>query len=341
MMRTTFLALSIAALFVGARPATAADSWANKIFGGQPGAAVVQDFGVVAGGAQLQAKLRMTNIYKVPLEITHIEVSCGCVKAEPDMKILQPNQTAELIINMDGTRFQGQKQVSVSVTFGPKFISTATILVKANARQDVVLNPGQINFGTVGRGQQGQPQTIDVECAGIRDWQVVKVVPRSGDKTPFTLKVDPLPLRMANNATIVGYRLTALLKADAPVGKLDEAVDLETNNPLQRKVTFWVVGNVESAVVAEPSNLQVAGLRVGNPQMRQIVVRANQPFRITNVQGNANDIKLVSDNRSIPVHIVQVQVTPQQPGALSREFVLQTDMGNETVVVRVQGNVNP
>ena len=80
-MRTTFLALSIAALFGLAQPALAEDSWANKIFGGQPGAAIVQDFGVVAGGTQLQATLKMTNIYKVPLEITHIEVSCGCVKA--------------------------------------------------------------------------------------------------------------------------------------------------------------------------------------------------------------------------------------------------------------------
>jgi len=41
------------------------------------------------------------------------------------------------------------------------------------------------------------------------------------------------------------------------------------------------------------------------------------------------------------VHIVQVQMTPQQAGALSREFVLQTDMRGETVVVRVEGMVNP
>ena len=339
-MRSTFLALSIAALLVGVRPVSAADSWANKIFGGQPGAAIIQDFGVVAGGAQLQAKLKMTNIYKVPLEITKIDVSCGCVKAEPETKILQPNQSTDLVINMDGTRFAGHKEVSVSVTFGPQFVSTATILVKANARQDVVLNPGQINFGNVGRGQQAAAQTIDVECAGIAGWKVVEVVQRSAN-APFVLKIDNLPPRMANGASIVGYRLSATLKTDAQTGKFSEPVDLKTNNPLQPMVTFLVNGNIESPVVAEPNNLQVAGLKVGNSSMRQIVVRANQPFKITNVQGNGNDIKLVSDNASRPVHIVQVQVTPQQPGALSREFVLQTDMGGESVVVRVQGTVNP
>jgi hypothetical protein len=349
MMRTTFLALSvasIAALLVGARPAMAEDSWANKIFGGQPGTPVMQDFGVVAGGAQLQAVLKMTNIYKVPLTITHVEVSCGCVKTEPDTKdgkpamVLPPNGTGNFIINMDGTRFAGHKEVKVSVTFGPQFVSTATILVQANARQDVVLNPGKIDFGVVGRGQQIQPQTIDVECAGIRDWKVIGFQPRSAT-APFALRMDPLPLRMANNAPIVGYRLTANLRPDAPAGKFSETVELRTNNPIQPVVTFLVVGSVESPVVAEPSNLQVAGLHVGSPQMRQIVVRANQPFKITNVQGNGTDIRLVPDNASRPVHIVQVQVTPQQPGVLSREFVLQTDMGGESVVVHVQGTVNP
>jgi len=288
MMRTTFLALSIVALFGAARPAMAEDSWANKIFSGQPGIAIVQDFGVVAGGAQLQANLKMTNIYKVPLTVTDIKVSCGCVDAKSAVKILQPNQSANLIIKMDGTRFTGHKEVSVHVTFGPQFVSTATILVKADARQDVVLNPGGINFNVVRRGQQVAPQTIDVECAGIRDWKVVEVKLRSAN-APFTLKIENLQPRTANNAVIVGYRLTADLKANAPAGKFSETVDLKTNNPLQPDVTFLVEGNIESPVVAEPSKLEV-GLRVGNPSVQQIVVRANQPFKITGINGNQPDI---------------------------------------------------
>jgi hypothetical protein len=347
MMRSSFLALSIAALLVGSRPVSAADSWANKIFGGQPGTAIIQDFGVVAGGAQLQATLKMTNIYKVPLTITDVQVSCGCVRTDPDPKdkskppmVLAPNQTGNFTIFMDGTRFAGHKEVSVSVTFGPQFVSTATILVQANARQDVVLNPGQINFGNVGRGQQGPPQTIDVECAGIAGWKVVEVVQRSPN-APFTLKIENLPPRMANGAGIVGYRLSASLKLDAPAGKFSEPIDLKTNNPLQPVVTFLVNGNIESPVVAEPNNVRAAGLRVGAPWTQRIVVRANQPFRITGVQGNGNDVKLVPDDGMRPTHIVQVQVTPQQVGELNRELVVQTSLGSESVIVRVQGMVNP
>jgi hypothetical protein len=342
------LGLTFAVVLGTTGPASAADSWANKVFGGQPGIDIVQDFGVVAGGTQLQATLKMTNIYKVPLTITQINVSCGCVRTEPDDPrkqnvqpiTIQPNQTADFVIKMDGTKFQGHKQVTVDVTFGPQFISTATIKVKANAAQNVVLNPGSIEFETVGRGQQ-VARTIDVECAGIAGWKVVEVGQRNG-RPPFDLKIENLPPRMANGAGIVGYRLTATLKADAAPGKFSEAIDLKTNNPGQPIVTFFVNGNVESAVVALPNNLQVPGLKVGVPSMRQVIVRGSQPFAITGIQGNDGAVKLVpSDNAMTPVHIVQVQVTPQSPGALNREFIVQTNLSGESVIVRVQGNVTP
>src|SRR5690348_5886935 len=72
-------------------------AWADKLFGTE----LVHDFGNVARGAQLKFTFKMNNIYKVPLEITDIKVQCGCVKAEPTVKVLQPNETANLNITMD------------------------------------------------------------------------------------------------------------------------------------------------------------------------------------------------------------------------------------------------
>src|SRR5207237_4297320 len=54
-------------------------AWADKLFGSE----TVHDFGTVGRGAQLRYTFKMTNIYKVPLEITDVRVQCGCVKAEP------------------------------------------------------------------------------------------------------------------------------------------------------------------------------------------------------------------------------------------------------------------
>ncbi len=39
---------------------------------------LVHDFGVVPHGQQLKYTFKMTNIWKVPLQITDIRVSCSC-----------------------------------------------------------------------------------------------------------------------------------------------------------------------------------------------------------------------------------------------------------------------
>lgn len=71
-MRKLILAGWIAFLMttgtVAAQQPAASEPWANKLFAGTTS----KDFGMVAKGAQLKYSFRMTNIYKVPLEITNV-----------------------------------------------------------------------------------------------------------------------------------------------------------------------------------------------------------------------------------------------------------------------------
>lgn len=333
-MRMVVLTLSVLVCSSSAQ----ADSWANKIFGGSPNVPIVHDFGVVAKGAQLQTTLKMTNIYKVPLDVTHIRVSCGCVEAKESLKQIPPNGTADLVIKMDATRFTGAKTVNIFVTFGPQFVSTANLIVSANARGDIVLNPGEIDFGTAQRGASIS-RSIEIECAGKKDWKVVEI--QKGQKAPFDLKAEVLPPRQINGAPVIGYRLTATLKPGADMGAFRETVDLKTNDPAQPVVSFFVSGNIGARVTVAPNPIQVAGLRLGARTTAKVVVTANEPFQIVGVQGAGADVAVTLPTRAAPTHVLDVTVSPTAPGMLNRELILQTSMGGETVRVIVQGMVNP
>src|SRR3954469_22805169 len=93
-------------------------AWANKLFSNE----TVHDFGVVPRGAQLKHSFKITNIYKEPLEITNVRVSCNCLTAVPSAKVLQPNETATLDLTMDGRQFSGPKSIRIYVTVGPRYI---------------------------------------------------------------------------------------------------------------------------------------------------------------------------------------------------------------------------
>lgn len=335
-MRKVWLAAAF--LLVSTRPASA-QNWANKIFGGNPNAPVLHDFGIVARGAQLQAKLPMTNIYKVPLTVTDIRVSCGCVEAKATPMMLQPNETGYLNIKMDGTRWPGgPKSVNIYVTFGPQFVSTANIVVSANARQDVVFNPGEIDFSTVLRGTTPE-RSLEVECAGKPNWKVLQIA--KSPNAPFELKSEVLPPRVNGGAAVVGYRIIATLKPDAPLGTFRELIDLVTNDPQQQKLSVTVSGSVTPPVTVAPNPVQVAGLKIGNPFNTKVVVTADQPFRIVSVKGNGEDVTLSATDRSAKTHVLDLSLLPKATGVLSRELVLQTDMRNESVKLLIQGNVAP
>ena len=107
-MRKAVLTLLI---LVGTYQPAAAQTkaWAYKMFAND----LVHDFGVVPRGAQLKYTFKMTNIWKVPLEITDIRVGCNCTTVKESTKSLQPGESGTLNVNMDTTRFSGEKTVTV------------------------------------------------------------------------------------------------------------------------------------------------------------------------------------------------------------------------------------
>jgi len=314
-------------LFGMCQPAAAqTQAWADKLFAGD----LVHDFGVVPRGAQLKYGFKITNIYKVPMEITNVRVSCGCVTVKESTKILQPNETGYVNINMDGTRFSGQKTTRIYVTVGPEYVSTATLTVHANARVDVVFNPGEIDFGLIQHGQN-PTKSIDVEYAGALKWSVSEIVKTSA--APFDLKVEELP----NRAT-KGYRIFATVKSDAPAGAFKQEVILKTNDPTSPSLTFNVLGSIQATLSVVPELVKLNEVKVGEMESKKIIVKGSRPFRILSIEGQGDGLTAVAPDQEANQQIVVIQFRPAQVGEMRKQLVIRTDLDKEAVTVTVQGN---
>jgi hypothetical protein len=330
-MRNLVLALSATLLL--AQTAKAQTAWADKLFGSD----LTHDFGTVPRGAQLKYSFKMTNIYKEPLEITGIRVSCTCLTAKANTSVIQPNESGTLEIHMDGRQFSGPKTIRVYVTVGPKYVSTATLTVMANARQDVVFSPGEVDFGNVARGQS-PTKHIDVEYVGTLDWQVKEIIKSAA--APFDLKVEELP-KQSNLIPRRGYRLVATLKADAATGPFKQEILLKTNDPTSPVLTFNIVGTIQATLTVSPANLALGGLKVGETQTKKIVIRAEKPFRVLGVDGEGEGIKVDIPDRQDTTMILTVSIRPDKAGELKRQLTIRTDLDKETASVTVQGDVAP
>lgn len=326
--------VAVAAALVFCLPAAAQTTpWAQKLFFGVTG----HDFGTVPRGAKLKHRFRIKNIYAVPLRITNIRVSCGCVSFQPGKTLLQPNEESYIDIVMDAARFQGPKVVTMYVTVGPEFVSTATLTISANARQDVTLNPGEVNFGIVPAGQSVM-QTVDVEYAGSHDWRIVEAI-KSKD-APFTLEVSEWYRHAPGlfRSGKVGYKVTVALRPDAKPGAFREKVLLKTNDPATPVLTLCVEGTIRAALTARPDTVSFGIVKVGESASKRIVVRGNQPFRILGVDGLGEGVSVALPDKAASLHVLTIAVQPQQPGSLERELRIRTDLnGGAVATVRLHG----
>ena len=307
-------------------------AWADKMFRGT----TVHDFGSVPRGAQLYHRFPMTNIWAVPLELTNVRVSCGCVTAMPSARALQPRESGYLEITMDARRFTGPKTVTIYVTLGPQYTSTATLRVSANSRADVVFNPGEVNFGVVQRGQTPAPQqVIEVEYAGVLDWQILEV-DRGGAPLDVALE------QWYRQPGRVGYRLRLSLKPDAPAGLFKRELFLKTNDPASPLVPVLVEAVVQAPLTVKPSIVKLGSPKVGETVTRRVNVVGAKPFRIVGIDGLGDGIQAELPGTAAPVQTLAFTCQASKPGELRRQLQIRTDLpGQPPVTVTVEGSFVP
>jgi len=338
-MRKVVLAL-MASIGIASSAAAQQAAWADKLFSGQ----TTHDFGIVGRASVVKHSFKLTNIYKVPLDISDVRVSCGCVKADAGIKSLQPGETGTINVSMDARQFIGSKTVRVFVTVespgpGPKYLSTATLNVSANARGEVTFTPQELDFSTVQKGQVTS-KSIDIEYTGTRaDWRVVEIVKLS--TAPFDLRAEELP-RLPNGVVRRGYRLHATIKADPPAtGSFKQEIVLKTNDPTAPMLSFNIVGDIQAGLAVSPNAIVVRDLKVGESQTKKVFVKAPRPFRILAVDGQGEGVTVDVPTMQDAMIVLTVHIAPLKAGELRKQLVIRTDIDSAPTPLVIEANIAP
>jgi hypothetical protein len=327
----------VAGLTTAAAAPAQSDNWANKLFTFKGGPqALHHDFGNVPYGSMLHHNFPIYNPWAIPVEITEIRVSCGCVTARASKNILQPRETAYIEANMDTLRFKRpeSRTVSIHVSVGPQYISTATVQVSANARGDVVLQPGQISFGVVAAGQAAA-KSVDVEYAGVLDWRINEVVKNDAP-------VEVVAEEWYRQPGKVGYHLRVTLKPDAPPGPLTKELLLRTNDPASPLVPVLVEATIQASLTVVPSALSLGNAKVGETVSKRVIVRGNEPFKIIGVEGAGDVISVDLPDKADVQQILTIKYQPKSAGEMHQQLKIKTDLPQEAAVtLKVEGTVAP
>jgi hypothetical protein len=297
-----------------------AATWADGMF-----EELSKDFGSVPRGPTLSHLFRVTNNTAQTVRISHIRVSCGCVTATAQTSVLAPGQGTVIQAQMDTNRFQGVKSVTIYVYLDQPRNEEVRLWVQANSRDDVTVTPDAMHLGQVKRASC-PTGAVTLTLLGSGQWQVTGVQCDSNYVKAAVKETNRGPGE-------VSYQLKATLRADAPVGKWFTDVWLTTNNPMTPRVRVPLTVEIESALTVSPGTVDLGQVKVGGFAERKVIVRGVKPFKITEIKGG-DDVLKVRDTTpdAKPLHVIAVTLQPAKPGEVARPLKIMTDLAEESEI---------
>jgi hypothetical protein len=310
--------------------AAEAQDWATAMFDH-----ISHDFGTVAKAAKVEHHFPLKNDSGYDVHIANVQSSCSCTQPELTKQWVRKGEAAEVIARIDTRTFNGRREATLRVTIDQPVQAEVQLHVYCYIRSDIVVNPGEINFGSVDRGSKASCKVV-ISYAGRSDWRIVDV--QSGEE-----HLSATIVQLNRGFGQVAYELTIDLKDDMPEGYLKDHVILVTNDPMpdSARVPIAVEGLVLAPLSVKPALFSVGAVKPAEMVTKHLVIQEKVPFRILNVA--VPDKRFQATYPSLPGTVQSVAVTFQagdKPGEVVGELQIRTDLPTgETLKVPVLGEV--
>lgn len=305
------------AFLVGGQQALAQE-WASKMFD-----SLRHDFGTVARGAECVHRFTFTNLYKEDVHVAAVRSSCGCTTPEITKRTLKSWETSEIVAIYNTRAFLGSRSAVLTVVIDQPFPAEVQLHVTGYIRSDVVLNPGSIKFGNVRRGEVAE-RPIDIDYAGRADWRIV-------DVRTTNPHLEAQLLEKRRETGLVSYQMIVRLTKEAPIGYLNEQLQVITNDTRLQQFPIDVEGKVESEVTVSPSPLFLGVLKPGQKATKKLVVRSKEPFKIASASCDEASFQITVPEAAKAIHLLDVTFTADKPGKVSGMIRIESELGEGVI----------
>ena len=289
----------------------------------------VMDFGVSPKGTVLVHYFRFTNTTNQTMTVGGPRVSCGCVSASISSNRIAPGESAAVVAYMDTRRITTPnvtKSVTVYVPFTSPTLEEVALRVQTVARDDLMMSPDVLAFGTVTKGQTGKVST-KVTFMSDPKWEVTEAT-SSGGYVKAEFKQE------SRSGGLVTYEITATLDKECPAGSWVSDINLKTSNAAVAKLRIPVTVNVVASVAASPEAVSFGNVSLGTTPEQKITLQSGTPFKILEVKGVDEQLKVVIEKTGAsPVHTIVLAANPKTMGGFTRTVEIVTDNKDQPKVI--------
>lgn len=291
-------------------------------------AETTKDFGTTPRGPVLVHYFVVKNTSGQPVTLGTPRVSCGCTSAAVVKSQLAPGESTAVVAHMDTRRITTSgttKQVTVYVPFLSPYLEEVSLLVRTVVRDDLVLTPDTLGFGTVRKGQGGTA-TTRVTFYSDPNWQIVQA-------SSTGVYIKPTVTQVSRQGSQVVYDLSATLDPACPVGNWTAEVMLTTTGAGVDKLRVPVTVNVVAPIAVNPEAVRFGDVKVGDAAPQRLMVQGSEPFKVLEVKGGDGVVKVGPlSAEAKPVHILTLELAATEAGDVARTLEVVTDSKTQPTV---------
>ncbi|GAB5406101.1 MAG: DUF1573 domain-containing protein [Aureliella sp.] len=299
--------------------AAQAQNWLREAI---PSEQRTHDFGNVARAAKTEHRFEIKNPHNTEMHIRSVRASCGCTTPIIETKTIPPGGTGTILARFNTGTFKGHKSATLTVSIDRPFFTELQLRVKGYIRSDIVIAPGEANFGDVTLGE-GKELDLNLEYAGRSDWKIQRVEsPRDFVDVQFE--------EVSRGGGRVKYIIHAKVADGAPMGRIQDQLILHTNDRNITSVPLRLLANVQPMVQTSPSQLALE-LDSAESFTQRLVIKAPEAFKILDISSEIADIKFEASDASKSAHLLNITLTPKGNKRLPAEGVVlvKTDLREE------------
>ncbi len=329
-MRPFVLACAAFVVTPALQPLAFAQAWLNQAI---PIEARSFDFGTVARAAKTEHRFLITNNSPDDIHLMSARASCGCTTPIIESEWIKAGQVGTVLARFNTGTFTGRKSATLTISIDKPNFAELQLNVRGYIRSDVVLNPGEVNFGEV---PVGESKTVDLtlDYAGRNDWQLV------GLDNPLDF-VDATFEEVSRSGGRVSYKVSATLADSTAVGALQSQLMLKTNDRNLTSLPVRVLGSVLPPVQVSPQTLAFGSIEPGKAVSQRLVVKGRAEFRILDIRGTKADITFEAPETPKLAHLLNISIVPiaqAKDGQITDELQLFTDLMEEPLFIPLRYN---
>ncbi|HBE66893.1 MAG TPA: hypothetical protein DDW52_01960 [Planctomycetaceae bacterium] len=331
LIRRVALPLSLGCIAVVCTAGSAAaQKWAAEMFADSK-----HDFGIVPRGAKTEYRFEFTNKYEQPLHIADVRTSCGCTSPRFEKADVKTYEKSAIICEFNTRAFVGYKSAVITVVIDRPSYAEVQLQVEGNIRSDIVTEPGEIQFGALQPGQE-KSQTVRISYAGRNAWEIKDVLSENSNLGVSFAANSPTRTRDGR----VEYIMNVRLKDTTPVGDLNDQIILKTNESQYNLVAIPVRGRVLPPLEVTPPNA-IGTMKTGTTWTGRIVVKAKEPFTVTNVDCEDSRIAVSAPEGKKVLHVIPIKFAAgDKVGAFRQKITIKTDLPKDGVThTSLMGNI--